>query len=105
MGKQITSPVKKFSGSITIKDPLPYPDFIAWEKGFIAEEDRADKTNGEKESSMWSGVLAVVEKWELQNFDPENIPATPRLAVINLLTWIVKEVGLIINEVEDIPKG
>jgi len=104
MGKQIISPVKKFSGSVILKDPLPYPDFIAWEKGFISADEKTDKTHGEIETSLWSGVLAVVEKWELKDFDPENIPATPRVAILDLLAWIVREVGKMINGVEDIPK-
>ena len=102
--KTITSPVKKFPGTVVIKDPLPYPDYIAWEKGLLSEDDKAEITQGEVEQALWSGVLAVVEKWELKNFDPENLPATPRVAVLNLLAWIVKEIGLIINEVEESPK-
>ena len=39
--------IKRFSGSVIIKDPLPYPDYIAWEKGLLSEDEKAEKTQGE----------------------------------------------------------
>ena len=102
--KTITSPVKKFPGTVVIKDPLPYPDYIAWEKGLLSEDEKAEITQGELEQSLWSGVFAVIEKWDLENFDPENIPATPRTPVLELLAWVVREIGNVINEVEESPK-
>ena len=104
MGKQITSPVKKFPGSVILKDPLPFPDFITYEKESAnASEDGI--TEGERELSLFAAVFAVVESWDIKDFDCENPPATPRTPVIKLLTWLIEEIGKMINEVEDIPKG
>jgi len=103
MGKQITSPVKKFSGSVTIKESLPFPEFIEYEKE--AANARVDGiTEGEKEAHLFAAASIFIEKWNLENFDQDNIPAIPRTPVINLLSWLITEIGLIINEVEDIPK-
>ena len=105
MSKEIKSPIKKFSGSVIIKNPLPYPDYIAWEKGLLSEAEKEEVSQGEIEQALWSGVSAVVEKWDLKNFDSENIPATPRTPVLELLAWLVTEIGKVINEIEESPKG
>jgi len=103
MGKQIISPVKKFPGSVILKDPLPYPDFITWEKGLTSA--KADGiTEGEREVCFMKAISAVIEKWDLENFDPDNPPATPRTPVLKILTWLIDEIGKMINGVEDIPK-
>jgi len=104
MGKQITSPVDKFPGSVTLKDPLPYPDFIMYEKE-IASANVDGITEGERELCLFAAASVFIEKWDLENFDPDNKPATPRTPVIKLLTWLITEIGKMINGIEDIPKG
>ena len=101
MSKVIQSPIKRFPGSVTLYDPVPYPNFIEWEKAIRSECDN----NPEKQLIMWGGVKAMVEKWEIPEFDIEKPVATPRVAVINLLSWLVTEIGKIINEVEESPNA
>lgn len=103
MSKEIKSPVKKFPGSVIVKSPLPYPDYIAWEKAVSGKEDE-EVTQGENELSLWGGISAVVEEWNIKDFDLENPLATPRQPVLKLLTWLITEIGKIINEVEESPK-
>ena len=102
MSKVIQSPVKRFPGSVTLYDPVPYPNFIEWEKAINADGEGADL---EKQLTMWHGVKAMTEKWEIPEFDIENPIATPRAAVISLLAWLVTEIGKIINEVEESPNA
>ena len=100
MSKAIQSPVRRFPGSVTLYDPVPYPNFIEWEKAI-----RVEGADLEKQLIMWGGVKAMVEKWEIAEFDIEKPVATPRVAVINLLSWLVTEIGKIINEVEESPNA
>jgi len=102
VSKVIQSPVKRFPGSVTLYDPVPYPNFIEWEKAIGTEGKGADP---EKQLIMWGGVKAMVEKWEIPEFDIEKPVATPRVAVINLLSWLVTEIGKFINEVEESPNA
>ena len=96
--KTITSKIKEFPGTVDLISPVPYPVFIEWEKAVSrAEED----TQGEKELALWAGVKAMSEKWDIKGFDLDNPVASPRKPVMELLTWIIKEVGLVINEVTD----
>ena len=103
MGKEIKSPVKKFPGSVILKDPLPFPDFITYEKE-LANSGVEGITEGERELCLFAAIFVIVESWDIKDFDCENPPATPRTPVIKLLTWLIEEIGKMINGVEDIPK-
>jgi len=98
MSKKITSPVKRWGGSVTIADPLTLPQAMAIEA--------AIKKNGENEggkitwtridSNTLEAVLPCVEVWELHDFPDnvslENFPASPRKASHDLVEWLFKEV-------------
>jgi hypothetical protein len=88
---------------VILKDPLPYPDFIIWEKS-LSDAKSEEITEGEKEVIFFTGISAVVESWDIKDFDYQNPPATPREPVIKLLVWLIEEIGKMINGIEDIPK-
>lgn len=94
MSKLIHSPVEKFPGDVTLFDPVPYPTLIAWEKAIEIEGSVEDL---EKQLAMFGGVRAMVEKWDIPDFDIENPVSTPRTSVLNLLAWLVTEIGKVIN--------
>jgi hypothetical protein len=103
MSKIITSEIKKFPGTVTLSDPISYPQYERWSKAWesqleLSKEERETLTN---EKVMWAEIMPMVEKWELENFDPNKPPAAPRVPVIELLIWLVTEVGKIINEGTD----
>lgn len=94
MSKLIHSPVEKFPGDVTLFDPVPYPAYIEWEKTVRLEGKPEDST---MQMALFGGVKAMVEKWEISNFDINNPSATPRTPVLNLLAWLVTEIGKVIN--------
>jgi len=94
MGKLITSPVERFPGEVTLIDPVPYPEFIEWEK---AIDGLDNLESGQAQYTMFEAVRLMVEKWDIANFDITNPPATPRTAVVQLLAWLIDEVGRVIN--------
>lgn len=57
--------------------------------------------------AMIPGVLAMVEKWELENF-PQDVtistfPATPRVSIGRLLAWVISEITKVIAEDDEYP--
>jgi len=124
MSKVLTSPVKKWPGTITIPDYLTIPQAMAWEEAFdnarsLLPECEPFKT-GEKltvkqietindqTSSKWAnailpGILACVESWNLEGFDPNKFPATPKTSRVILITWILGEITKLYNEAEEVP--
>jgi hypothetical protein len=93
VSKLIHSPVDKFPGDVTLYDPVPYPAYIAWEKSVKFGGEAQDS---EKQLALFDGAKAMCEKWDIPNFDIDNPPATPRTAVLNLLAWLVTEIGKVI---------
>lgn len=94
MSKVITSPIEKFPGTVTLYDPVPYPAYIAWEKA-VKEEGAVDDLT--KQHALFKGVKEMVEQWDIPNYDINNPAATPRVPVIQLLSWLVVEIGKVIN--------
>jgi Uma2 family endonuclease len=48
-------------------------------------------------------VLACVEKWELENFNPEPFPASPRGASHKLIDFIFSELVTIYMGEKEVP--
>ena len=110
MGRVVTSPVKKWAGTVTLADPLTFTAFIAWNDAM--REAHQYRTTDEKpgdylrySAAVLPGILACVEKWELKGFTPDPFPATPRDSSDKLLAWLLREIGKVIKEGgEDDPK-
>lgn len=94
MGKVIMSPVEKFSGTVTLVDPVPYPAFIEWEKR-IGEAGAVQESK--TQLVMFEAVGGMIEAWNIADFDIKKPRATPRAAVLELLAWLVTEIGKVIN--------
>ena len=107
MSKQITSPVSRWAGTVTISDPLTLPQVQLIEAGSQKPEGH------EGEKTIWlseldelklPAVLACVEKWELENFTADPFPASPRADSHKLIDFIFTElVGVYLGEAA-IPK-
>ena len=91
--KVITSPVKHFSGTVTLKDPLPYVTVVKFEQVIRSKEDI---DAGQKFLPV---ILESVEKWGIQNMPEgvtvETFPGTPRRAVYELIAWLLNELTVI----------
>lgn len=122
MSRVITSPVKRWPGTVTIQDPIFLPAYVAW-KDAVDEAERlrgtpadgakmtvADAaTSPELARAFLPGICACVEKWDIQGLGspvtPETFPATPRLASIRLLAWLIGSVVEIVTVEEELPNG
>ena len=111
MSKVITSPVKKYSGTVTLAYPLTYPQYAAWRKAIDNLPDGVKwgevVTDDALVLAMLPGVCACVETWGLagmgDHVTPDTFPATPRLASARLLIWLIGEINQIIAEEDDSP--
>ena len=100
MSKVITSPVKRWAGTVTIADPLTIPQAEQIENALgidetqpIEEGKRVWLTVNDKK--MLPAVFACVEAWNLQGLEGvtfETFPASPRGASHKLIDWIFKEI-------------
>ena len=111
MSKLITSPVKRFPGTVTLAEPLTFPMFFAWKQALEAAKEiiTANGTQAEFDRAMLPGICACVEKWELENFPPmvrpETFPATKRRNSTTLIAWVIKEIGEVVMGEEEIPNA
>ena len=111
MSKTITSPVKKWPGSVTLADPLSYPQVFAIEDAI--DEVKRLTSNGSQPSQMrlngaWvPAMLACVEEWHLEGLGNPLVtfPATPGRSAALLLNWLIGEVTALFQEAEEIPNA
>jgi hypothetical protein len=117
MGRIIKSPAKCWPGQVVLPDALTFPQYIAW-KDALSDVERL-KVNSEVITvgdiatdeklllAVLPGVIACVERWELDNF-PINItadtfPATPRDASYVLLSAVMVEINALATQADAVP--
>ena len=120
MSKVIQSPVDHFTGEVTLSDPLSFPQVFAFRDAMAAgraliqveedaEGDETEVDQLEYNFAVLPGVLACVEKWDLDNMpaSPEldTFPATPSLESNEMLSWLLGEVVSIFRRDEPDPEA
>ncbi len=111
MSKTVSSPVKSFPGSVVLADPLTHPQLVAFQRAHRAvQEAGEDIVWAEQRLLLLPGLLACVERWELQgipeNPTPDTFPASPERAVARLLAWLIEEITHVwVGDPEDDPNG
>jgi len=99
--KTITSPVKRFPGTVDLPDYLDWSQLETWQAKF--EEIKPDATVAQASRLQAEAVIGVVQAWRL-----EGIPATPAqlpgsVAGVKLLGWLIGEISSLIAD--DSPDG
>lgn len=109
MPKTITSPVKHFPGTVTLSDPLTFPQTFAFEDATeVSQKLGKDASFNRHLHALLPGILACVENWDIKgiaNPTPGTFPSTPSAAVIDLLTWLVNEITILYQEAVEIPNA
>lgn len=108
MSKTITSPVKRYPGTVTLSDPLTYPQVIAFDTAM----DRASELGDVVLQSQFNGVMepavmACVEAWDISGLPPkpQHMPASPRKSAHAFFDWIFREILALYQEAEEIPNA
>jgi len=107
MSKTVKSPIEVLPGSITISQPVLYPQYVKYRR-LMGESDQAheDGDNVAQEYKAWAAVCACLDAFDVPGFenrDPEQFPASPRRAVVDLLLWALSEVNKVITGEETVP--
>jgi hypothetical protein len=100
--KIITSPVKRFPGTVTLSDPLTYPQYLAYVDGLRGISPEQDIPH--QEYAVLPGLLKCVEKWDIPGFESitlDTFPSTPRKSVNQLINWLILEVTALVSEADD----
>ena len=109
MPKSITSPVKRWPGTVTLYEPLSYPQVLALENAYKAIKGLTDDpTMTQVRAIMVPAVIKCVEGWQLNGGFPEspafdNFPATPKQSAAKLIEWLLNEISVLYEDAEDIP--
>lgn len=107
MSKVITSPIKHFPGTVTMADPLTFPQAMAFEDAIAAIEPVRAAGMTKIRYALLPGVLACVEEWHLDGVSEhpalETFPATPKQSVAELFDWLVGEISALYRESENVP--
>jgi hypothetical protein len=114
MSKIITSPVRRFPGTVTLAYPLPFPRYLAWKEAVrnFGESSIAEVAlNDDNTPAVLPGICACVERWDIieskdtppKQYTPETFPASPRLAAGRLIIWLMQEIIKIISEEDEAP--
>ena len=109
MPKTITSPVDKWPGTVTLHDPLTFPQVLAFQDAIdevrgLSGEPTVSRVN----YTMMSGVCICVEAWDLsggfpEHPTPETFPATPRTSSAELASWLISEITDLFAEANEVP--
>lgn len=110
MSKTITSPVKRYPGTVVLSDPLTFPQAFAFEDALGAVSEARESGNmGRIRYALLPGILACVEEWHLSGFPErpalDNFPSTPRVSIASLIDWLVEELTALYREADDVPLG
>lgn len=100
MSKKIEIKSERWSGSVTIADPLTIPQAKLIEAGMKSPPNDDANENGRiwlsvVDEMQLPAVIACVEKWELadipENVTIDNFPASPRGSSHALISEIFRE--------------
>lgn len=110
MPRTIQSPAKRWPGTITLSDPLTFPQYIAYQKALVESREVVDRKGLQTEAdlAMLGGLLACVEKFDLGGNFPKGVtrdtfPRTPQAASKKLFMALFDEVIKLTGEADDDP--
>ena len=113
MGKIAECPVKRFKGTVTLRDPMTFQMVARWEEALqvlrAAPKDDAGRY-AEIEQTLYPLVIEMVEEWNLSNISDgkmtaENFPnakaGTSAASIHSLIAWLINECQNVYNGNED----
>jgi len=108
MSKTIESPVKKWSGTVTLHDPLTFPQVLAFQDALDAARALDDNVSVSRVNyTLLPGIIECVESWNLDgisnNPTPDDLPASPSLSSAELIGWLINEITQLFREANEVP--
>ena len=106
MSRTITSPVRRFSGTVVLADPLTFDQLFAFMDSINSAREIGDNSARVNYAAL-PGILACVEAWHLVGIPDgvtlDTFPATPPVSVARLIGWLVEELSKEFDEAETVP--
>lgn len=101
MPRVVTCPVARWPGEVVLAEPMSWPQFLAWQRAVMNANEviKAEGLQSEYDAAICLGIAAVVLEWRLSGLNPPDahgIPATPRQASNEFISWILREVSAIV---------
>jgi len=110
MSKVIESPVKRWPGTVTLSDPLTFPQALAVEDALDAAKELGEEASQRRQNyTILPGLLACVEEWHIEGKgfpkspSAETFPSTPATPVAELIAWLIEEIIGLYYEAEPDP--
>ena len=108
MSRTITSPVKRFSGTVELADPLTFPQVFAFQDSLDAVKAAEEEGDTYRVNyAALPGIIACVEAWHLEGMPErvtiESFPATPPIAAARLIAWLYGEITKGFQDAETVP--
>lgn len=102
---KITSPVKRWPGTVTLPDYLTWPQMRSWK---TAADEASQATDLVEQRMAWNrGICAIVETWELAGLPAkltaETFPATPPRSGVALMGWLIDSISALLDEADEVP--
>ena len=119
----ITSPVKRFPGTVTLPDFLILPQVLAWDETLIRKDEikgrlpqdreptfpERKKFRGELDAAYLPAIFGIVQEWHIEGVPDvptiENFPLTPRTPSAELTSWLIREIEALYYGEIDIPNA
>jgi hypothetical protein len=101
MTKTITSPSKRFPGTVDLPDYLDWVQLEAYQGKFSAITE--GMTTAQASRLQAEAVIGVVQAWHIEGLPaaPAQLPAS--IAGVKLLGWLINEISELIGD--DDPEG
>jgi len=109
MSKTIESPVERFPGTVTLSDPLTFPQALAMEDALEAAKELGETSVRRQNYTVLPGLIACVEEWNIDaegfpaNPTADTFPSTPATPAAQLIAWLIEEIILLYYEAEPDP--
>ncbi len=100
MGKVITSPVKAYPGTVTLREPVSFPMVIAFNKATAAA--KLCNETVEKFQTYLPAIFQWIEKWDLAGIPAEELVDAsaflplPIISKGSLVAWLINEITSIL---------
>ena len=110
MSKIITSPVDRWPGTVTLSDPLTFPQALAVEDALDAAKELGEEASQRRQNyTVLPGLIGCVEEWNIEGDDwPDNVtadtfPSTPAKPNAEIIGWLIDEIISLYYEAEPDP--
>lgn len=96
----VKSPVERWPGTVTFKEPIPLSDVIALEKAMREARKLTDEkgiiteeyTIGEYHQIIVPSLRGCIEEYDIPGLDLDKWPGAPKSDAVDFTSWVITQV-------------